>query len=345
MSVEKRPRKPTIRDVAVVAGVSYGTVSRVLNGGRWVSDDAREAVESAIRETGYTANHHARSLATGRSNSVAFLLTEPHHLLFEDPTYSLLLRYSAQALTKRGQTLVLLAAGTDDEKQGILRYVEGGHVDGVMLVSSHESDPFVSSLLGAGVATVCVGLPLGSNLDIPSVSVDEYTSAREMTRYLRTSGHTRIAHIAGPQDTPGGRFRLDGFRDEMGSLFDDSLVVMGDFGRVSGAEAVARLEPGSFDAVFAASDSMAVGAIQQLARAGLRVPDDVAVAGFDDSGLAADFEPALTTMRQPWQRISEEMVAMLLDVIAGGEGRTLTLPTELVIRDSTSPHRSNDTSS
>jgi DNA-binding LacI/PurR family transcriptional regulator len=332
MSVEKRPRKPTIRDVAVVAGVSYGTVSRVLNGGKWVSGEAREAVEAAIRETGYTANHHARSLATGRSNSVAFLLTEPHHLLFEDPTYSLLLRYSAQALTARGQTLVLLAAGT--EKQGILRYVEGGHVDGVMLVSSHESDPFVSSLLGAGVPTVCVGLPLGSGLDIPSVSVDEYGSAREMTRYLLAHGHTRIAHIAGPQDTPGGRFRLEGFRDEMGSLFDESLVVAGDFSRASGGDAIARLAPGTFHAVFAASDSMAVGAIQRLQRSGVRVPEDVAVAGFDDSGLAADFEPSLTTMRQPWERISEEMVAMLLGVIAGEAGRTLTLPTELVVRDS-----------
>ncbi|GGF43564.1 transcriptional regulator [Microbacterium sorbitolivorans] len=334
MNVEKRPRKPTIRDVAVVAGVSYGTVSRVLNGGKWVSEDAREAVEAAIRQTGYTANHHARSLATGRSNSVAFLLTEPHHLLFEDPTYSLLLRYSAQALTSRGQTLVLLAAGTADEKQGILRYVEGGHVDGVMLVSSHESDPFVSSLLGAGVPTVCVGLPLGSDLEIPSVSVDEYGSAREMTRYLLSGGSTRIAHIAGPQDTPGGRFRLEGFRDEMGELFDASLVVEGDFSRASGGDAIASLAPGSFDAVFAASDSMAVGVIQRLQRSGVRVPDDVVVAGFDDSGLAADFEPSLTTMRQPWERIGEQMVAMLLEVIDGGAGRTLTLPTELVVRES-----------
>jgi len=334
MSVEKRPRKPTIRDVAVVAGVSYGTVSRVLNGGKWVSEDAREAVETAIRQTGYTANHHARSLATGRSNSVAFLLTEQHHLLFEDPTYSLLLRYSAQALTARGQTLVLLAAGTADEKQGVLRYVEGGHVDGVMLVSSHESDPFVSSLLGAGVPTVCVGLPLGPDHEFPSVSVDEYGSAREMTRYLLSGGSTRIAHIAGPQDTPGGRFRLKGFRDEMGELFDESLVVVGDFSRASGAAAVASLQPGSFDAVFAASDSMAVGVIQRLQRSGVRVPEDVVVAGFDDSGLAADFEPALTTMRQPWERIGSEMVAMLLDVIDGGTGRTLTLPTELVVRES-----------
>jgi DNA-binding LacI/PurR family transcriptional regulator len=120
----------------------------------------------------------------------------------------------------------------------------------------------------------------------------------------------------------------------MGSLFDESLVVAGDFSRASGGDAIARLAPGTFHAVFAASDSMAVGAIQRLQRSGVRVPEDVAVAGFDDSGLAADFEPSLTTMRQPWERISEEMVAMLLGVIAGEAGRTLTLPTELVVRDS-----------
>src|SRR5690606_649806 len=105
-----------------------------------------------------------------------------------------------------------------------------------------------------------------SELEIPSVSVDEYNSAREMTRYLLSGGSTRIAHIAGPQDTPGGRYRLEGFRDEMGPLFDESLVVEGDFGRASGSDAVARLAPGSFEAVFAASDSMAVGAIQGLRR-------------------------------------------------------------------------------
>ncbi|WP_029149788.1 LacI family DNA-binding transcriptional regulator [Microbacterium indicum] len=334
MTGEVRARKPTIRDVAAIAGVSYGTVSRVLNGGRWVSDDARRAVEAAIAQSGYTANHHARSLATGRSESVAFLLTEPHHLLFEDPTYSLLLRHSAEALTRRGQTLVLLLAGSDEEKEGVLRYVEGGHVDGVMLVSPHAHDGFVTGLLRAGVPTVCVGLPLGAAEDLPSVSVNEYESARQMTRFLRQRGHRRIAHIAGPQDTPGGRFRLEGFRDEMGDALDESLIRIGDFGRASGAEAIARLEPGSFDAVFAASDSMAVGAIQRLHRDGVRVPEDVAVSGFDDSGLAVDVDPTLTTMRQPWERLGEEMVAMLLDIVAGGSGATLTLDTTLVVRES-----------
>jgi LacI family transcriptional regulator, repressor for deo operon, udp, cdd, tsx, nupC, and nupG len=329
-------RKPTIRDVATVAGVSRGTVSRVINGGHWVSPEARVAVEEAIRSTGYTANHAARSLATGRANSLAFLLTEPQHLLFEDPTFSLLLRGAAEALAQRNMTLVLLVAGTPAERQNVEHFVGAGHVDGVMLISSHESDPLLESLLEAGVPTVCCGVPLGHQADVPAVSVDESGSARVMARHLRDRGRRRIAMIAGPHDTPGGRYRLEGFREELGADFAPELVEEGDYSMDSGAAAMASLldRTRDIDAVFAANDRMAAGAVTTLRKAGLRVPEDVAVAGFDDSGLAARHEPPLTTMRQPWDRISEEMVAMLLDVIDGVPRETLTLPTELVVRDS-----------
>lgn len=329
-------RKPTIRDVAAAAGVSHGTVSRVINGGHWVSPEARAAVEDAIRRTGYTANHHARSLATGRANSLAFLLTEPQHLLFADPTFALLLRGAAEALAQRSMTLVLLVAGTPEERANVAHFVGAGHVDGVLLISSHESDPIVEQLLAARVPTVCCGIPLGHTQEVPTVSVDEVGSAREMTRYLRDKGHRRIAMIAGPSDTPGGRYRLVGFREEMGEDFDPALVEEGDYGQDSGAAAMARLleRADDIDAVFAASDLMAAGAITTLRRAGLRVPEDVAVAGFDDSGLAATHEPPLTTMRQPWDRISEGMVTLLLDVIAGKVPAPVTLPTTLVVRES-----------
>jgi len=329
-------RKPTIRDVAAAAGVSHGTVSRVLNGGHWVSPQARVAVEEAIEATGYTTNHAARSLATGRSNSVAFLLTEPQHLLFADPTFSLLLRGAATALAERSMTLVLLVAGTPAERSNVANFVSAGHVDGVLLISSHEADPLLESLLEARIPTVSCGLPLGHQRDLPAVSVDESGSARTMTRYLLDQGHKRIAMIAGPADTPGGRYRLVGFREEMGSLFDESLVEQGDYSAESAAAAMTSLlarDP-KIDAVFAASDLMASGAIGVLRRAGLRVPEDIAVAGFDDSGLAATHEPPLTTMRQPWDQISAEMVSLLLDVIDGGSRRAITLPTTLVVRES-----------
>ncbi|NLP82359.1 LacI family transcriptional regulator [Microbacterium sp. CFH 90308] len=329
-------RKPTIRDVAAAAGVSRGTVSRVINGGHWVSPDARVAVEEAIRRTGYTANHAARSLATGRAGSLAFLLTEPQHLLFDDPTFALLLRGAAEALAQRSMTLVLLVAGTPAERANVAHFVGAGHVDGVLLISSHEADPLVEQLLEAGVPTVCCGIPLGHDASVPTVSVDEIGSAREMTRYLRERGHRRIAMIAGPHDTPGGRFRLVGFRDEMGEDFDPDLVEAGDYSQDSGAAAMSRLleRTRDIDAVFAASDLMAAGAIATLREAGLRVPDDIAVAGFDDSGLAATHQPPLTTMRQPWDRLSEEMVSLLLRVIDGAEPEPITLPTTLVRRAS-----------
>jgi len=329
-------RKPTIRDVAAAAGVSRGTVSRVINGGHWVSPDARAAVEEAIRRTGYTANHAARSLATGRAGSLAFLLTEPQHLLFDDPTFALLLRGAAEALAQRSMTLVLLVAGTPAERANVAHFVGAGHVDGVLLISSHEADPLVEELLEAGVPTVCCGIPLGHEAQVPTVSVDEIGSAREMTRYLRGRGHRRIAMIAGPHDTPGGRFRLVGFEQEMGEDFDPTLVEEGDYSQDSGAAAMTRLleRTRDIDAVFAASDRMAAGAVTVLRKAGLRVPDDIAVAGFDDSGLAATHVPPLTTMRQPWQRLSDEMVSLLLDVIAGGAPEPITLPTTLIVRES-----------
>jgi LacI family transcriptional regulator, repressor for deo operon, udp, cdd, tsx, nupC, and nupG len=329
-------RRPTIRDVANVAGVSHGTVSRVINGGKWVSEDARAAVEDAIRTTGYTVSHAARSLATGRAGSVAFLLTEPQHLLFADPTFALLLRGATEALAQRDMTLVLLIAEDPSQYANIERYVRAGHVDGVLLVSSHESNPLLASLTEAGVPTVCSGVPLGDRAHVPTVSVDEEASARAMTRHLLDRGYERIAVITGPDDTPGGRFRLVGFRDEMGSAFDADLVEQDVYSSDAGAAAMTRLleRAPDIDAVFAASDVMAVGAIAALRKAGRRVPEDVAVAGLDDYGLAATADPPLTTMRQPWAEISSRMVEILLDSINGIERDPVTLPTTLVIRDS-----------
>jgi len=332
-----KQRKPTIRDVAAAAGVSRGTVSRVINGGHWVSPEAREAVEAAIETTGYHANHHARSLATGRANSLAFLLTEPQHLLFADPTFSILLRGAAESLARRHMTLVLLVAGSPAERENVAQFVSGGHVDGVMLVSSHESEPLLDSLIKSHVPTVACGGVLGRSEDVPSVEVDEIGSARIMTRHLLDRGYKRIATITGPADTPGGRFRLVGFQEELGDLFDPDLVEHGDYTTESGAVAMQRLldRAPDIDAVFAASDLMAAGAMTTLRRNGKRVPDDVAVAGFDDSGLAATLEPPLTTMRQPFDQVSDNMVDLLLRVIDGQAPESVVLPTTLVVRAST----------
>ncbi|WP_125776917.1 LacI family DNA-binding transcriptional regulator [Antribacter gilvus] len=332
-----RRRRPTIRDVAAAAGVSRGTVSRVINGGHWVSPDALAAVEEAIRTTGYVANQHARSLVTSRSNSVAFLLTEPQHLLFEDPNFSVLLRGAAEALAKREMPLLLMVAGTPEERRRISRYVAAGHVDGVLLISSHRGNPMVAELLEHRVPVVSCGVPLGYEGRVGYVAADDRAGARTMTSHLLSRGRSRVAMITGPLDTPGGTLRLEGYREALGDQYDPELVIHGDYSRESGRLGMAELldRRPDLDAVFVASDLMAAGALVALQSAGRRVPDDVAVGGFDDSGVAAALHPALTTMRQPFERISAEMVRLLLEVVEGQEPAAITLPTSLVERAST----------
>ncbi|WP_129668453.1 LacI family DNA-binding transcriptional regulator [Phytoactinopolyspora endophytica] len=332
-----RLRRPTIRDVAAAAGVSRGTVSRVLNGGHWVSPAALAAVNRAIKETGYSVNQHARSLTTRRSNSVAFLLTEPQHLLFEDPNFSVLLRGATQALADREMTLVLMIAGTPAERRRVQDYLAAGHVDGVLLVSTHSGNPLVDNLLRAGVPTVACGRPLGFEGRVAYVAADDRDGGRQMTRHLLERGRRTIATITGPMDTPGGVERLAGYRDVVGDDYDETLVAHGDYGRGSGYLAMTSLleRRPDLDAVFVASDLMAAGALGALAEQGRSVPGDVSVGGFDDTGMAENLYPRLTTMRQPYDRISSEMVRLLLTVIDGESPAAITVPTTLITRQST----------
>jgi DNA-binding LacI/PurR family transcriptional regulator len=330
-------QRPTINDVADQAGVSRGTVSRVLNGGRWVSPDAKAAVDAAIKKTGYRVNPHARSLATNRTGSVAFLLTEDHQQLFEDPNFSALLKGTAAALAESDMSLVLIMAGSAAEQKRAVAYIEAGHVDGVLLVSAHSGQRLLADIVGSGVPAIACGIPLGYQRRMGYVAADDEEGAREMVAHLRSLGRRRIATIAGPLDTPGGITRLDGYRLELGDDLDESLIRHGDYSRASGEAAMADLLAASpdVDAVFAANDRMAAGALDALAAAGRRVPDDVAVGGFDDSSIAAETEPPLTTMRQPFGRISAEMVRLLLQLIDGQKPAAMTLPTELVRRATT----------
>ncbi|MFI1329212.1 LacI family DNA-binding transcriptional regulator [Streptomyces sp. NPDC020845] len=339
-STPGRRRPPTIHDVAREAGVSRGTVSRVLNGGHYVSPAAQEAVNTAIRKTGYVVNRHARSLITGRSDSVAFLLTEVQERFFEDPNFSVLLRGCTQALAAHDITLLLMSASDEPERRRITRFLTGGHVDGVLLVSSHSGDPLATRLRKAGVPLVACGKPLVQSPGMAYVAADDRAGARDMVRHLLNTGRRRIATVTGPLDTPGGVDRLAGYREELaaaGLAADEELVVSGDYSRASGDRAAAELlaRAPDLDAVFVASDLMAQGVLAALRRSGRRVPQDVAVAGFDDSPAALATSPRLTTIRQPWERITAEMVRVLLAQIGGEEPSGVILPTELVIREST----------
>jgi DNA-binding LacI/PurR family transcriptional regulator len=335
-----RRKPPTIHDVAREAGVSRGTVSRVLNGGHYVSPTAAEAVNAAIRRTGYVVNRHARSLITGRSDSVGFLLTEPQERFFEDPNFNVLLRGCTQALAAHDVPLLLMLAGTQDERRRITRYITAGHVDGVLLVSSHSGDPVAEELREAGVPLVACGKPIGLGSKVSYVAADDRDGARDMVTHLLSLGRRRIGMVTGPLDTPGGVERLAGYREvlaEAGVEADDRLIASGDYSRASGEAGAEQLldRAPDVDAVFVASDLMAQGVLTALRKAGRRVPEDVAVGGFDDSPAATAATPALTTIRQPWDRISSEMVRVLLAQIGGEDPAAVILPTELVRREST----------
>lgn len=333
---EQRVRRPTIRDVAREAGVSYGTVSRFLNGGKWVSEGAQRAIDAAIRRTGYTANPHARSLVTGRSRSLAFLLPEPQHLLFEDPTFAILLRSLTQAVSARQLTLILMIAGTGEERARVLDYLSAGHVDGVLLVSSHFGDPLIPRLVATDVPLVATGRIPGFEGMIGMVTADDDTGARTAMEHLLGVGRRRIATITGPLDTSGGAARLRGYQETLhrsGFAADDRLIANGDWSRGSGAVAMQTLleRRPDLDAVFAANDLMAAGAMGVLRESGRSVPDDVHVVGFDDTGLAATLDPPLTTIHQPLDTVAEEMIRLICD---GTPGSSVTIPTSLVVRGS-----------
>lgn len=288
-----------------------------------------------MQDTGYVLNQSARTLVTRRSNCVALVISEHQDRLFEDPNYHVLIRSAARAAAKQDMTMVVIVAGDADDRDRALRYAQGGHVDGVLLVSTHKGDPFLTALENSQVPTVACGKPLGHEGGIPYVSADDREGARQMVAHLRAAGRRNVATIAGPADTPGGVDRLEGYKDIVGRRAVRRMIAFTeDFSFPAGEAAMEELLSNSpeVDAVFAASDLLAAGALATLRRHGRRVPDDVAVGGFDDSNTALATDPPLTTIRQPLALVSAEMVHLMMRVIEGEAVGSVILPTELVVR-------------
>nr|WP_225432932.1 LacI family DNA-binding transcriptional regulator [Bifidobacterium sp. SMB2] len=334
--------KATIHDVARIAGVSRATVSRYLNGGKWVSEDAAAKIKVAIEQTHYVANTHARALVTGRAGSVAFLLGEPQKLLFEDPNFATLLRAVADELGKRGTSFLLMTTDNKDEERRNIAYLQAGHVDGVIQVAWHQdSSKMLAALVKAGIPTVVAEQPSDETLPVGYVHVEDYGSARKACEYLLSRGARRLAMIAGPEGPSGTRDRVHGFLDTLAAAgvgsSDAAPIVHGDYSSASGERAMSELldfHP-DIDAVFISSDAMAVGAMKTLRARGIAVPDDMQIVGFDDSSAAMLADPPLTTVRQPFDQIGKHLVDQLLRIIAGEQPIGVTLPCELVVRDTT----------
>ncbi len=328
---------PTIDDVAAAAGVSRGTVSRVLNGGHHVSASADAAVRRAIMETGYVANYAARSLVTRRADAVAFVLLEPTELLFEDPNFHVLLRGCTESFAERDIALALMIASNDAQRTRVVRYLRSGHVDGALLVSAHAGDPIISALEESRVPAIACGRPMGRTTRLPYVGADDLAGARRMTEYLVALGRRRIGMISGPLDTPGGLQRLEGFTDVLGRRATRSRIVSAaEYSELAGEAAMKELlsHAPDLDAVFVASDLLAAGALTTLRRQGRSVPDDVAVGGFDDSRIAREARPPLTTMRQPFDRIASELADLFVRAVDNQSISSVVLETELVRRES-----------
>lgn len=330
-------------DVAAVAGVSRGTVSRALRGGEKVSPAAMRAIRAAVKQTGYVVNRHARSLASRRSGTVALVLCAPPARLGEDPSFNILLFGCVQALSEHGITASLSVVGGDAEFGKIREQLAGAQVDGALVIAAHPVATLAEELASGGIPTVTCGtVPCrrhrrpNPQRPLSVVSTDDRQGARSLVRYLRGTGRHTIATIAGPTTTACGAARLAGWRDEVGEDASSRLVATGDYTRASGHAAMIELlrRVPDLDAVFVASDLMAVGALAALYATGRRVPDDVAVGGFEDSAVAMTVQPTLTTVRRPLTRISTEMVRLLLGQIDGDPPAEVVLPTDLVLRES-----------
>ncbi|MGW5746052.1 LacI family DNA-binding transcriptional regulator [Amycolatopsis sp. NPDC003861] len=333
--------RPTLADVARAAGVSIATASRVLNGFPRVSPERRKQVESAMLALGYARQRAAKASSARHTGSIALVVCEEVPRLFTDPYFPRIAAGVGRELTAVGVQLVLLTVpATDDYQSPVVRYLDGGHVDGALVVGMHGRRPLDLDWLG--IPVVFGGRPVqaaGRAGRLPYVDADNQGGARLATQRLLDGGRQTVATVTGPQDMTAGVDRLLGYRQAMmrAGRYDETLVVCGDFGQASGEYATSRLltRRPDVDGIFAASDMMAVGALRALRRAGRRVPEDVALVGFDDLPISSWTDPPLTTVRQPVEEMGARMTAELLAMIDGAAPRRCTvLDTELVPRKS-----------
>ena len=319
--------------------MSRATASRVLRGASNVSEQARDAVLDAAAEISYAPNRAARSLVTGRSDSVAFLVAETEDRLFSDPFFLGMLRGAQTVIASAGLQLVFTVASTADEHSRFIHYAAGGHVDGVLVLSLHGRDQLPQQLESHRVPTVLSGRPMTEADQLHFVDSDNLGGAAMATEYLIRGGRQRVATITGPLDMCAGQDRLSGYQQALAAAGLDpsrAPVAHGRFSIASGQAAMAELlaaDPG-IDAVFAASDLTAIGAMRAIEAAGRRILDDVAVVGFDDIGDAQLAHPALTTVRQPIAEMGQTMATRLLQRISGEPAPKQTvLPVELIRRE------------
>ncbi len=332
-------RRPTLDEVARRAGVSRSAASRAINNARHVSRATREAVEHAIEELGYVPNPTARALATQQASAVILAVSHDDPALFADPFFGQVIVGVSAALETTDLVLMLALASSSRGRERVQRVLRSRRADGIMLLALRGDDPLYRLAGQLGLPVVVGGRPLHGE---PAwyVDADNRGGARLATEHLITTGHRRIAIITGLSGSRASADRLRGFRETMALAgLDSTWIDQGDFTEDSGAEATTRLLAAhpDLDAIFAASDNMAAGALRALKAHGRSVPADVAVVGFDDLPIARHTDPPLTSVNQPVQALGREMAKMLVSLINGEQPTPLILPTTLAVRASAPP--------
>jgi DNA-binding LacI/PurR family transcriptional regulator len=286
-------------------------------------------------------NRAARNLATSRSDSIGVLIYEPVSQWGSDPFIAPLLFGIAEGLSETDIQLILMMASTQRDEERVQRYLQKGHVDGVILVGAHGSDPVPEQLVKRGVPIVFSGRP-AAEIDVDYVDADHRSGVRAAVSHLIAGGRRRIATICGTMDMPSSLDKLDGYRDALaggGLDFDPALVAVGDYynpARVAEAMRGLLEHHPEIDGVFIASDTMAVAAVGVILEAGLGIPEDIAVVGYDGTPVALATRPTLTTVRQPIESLGRAMAQLLLRRIEHPEEPTshIIFTTELVVRES-----------
>jgi LacI family transcriptional regulator len=329
-------KRPTINDIAKRVGLSKASVSRALNGKQDVDPETRKRVLKVAAQVGYVPSASARALSNGRSNCLGLLvptLTWPWILE--------VLRGVAEEIERSGYSLILYttSGGEDSEREFMSQVVPAGAVDGLALVIPLGMLEYIERLAKGGLPVVVVD-DRGHYPDLPTVATTNIEGGRSATLHLVERGRRRIAMLNGPRDFGCNRDRLEGYKSALqkaGLQFDPKLVVDSDFKESGGASAMTTLlaaDP-KLDAVFVANDVMAFGAMRALRNSGRRVPDDVAVVGFDDIPASAMTHPPLSTVRQPLYEMGRTAASMVMAAVRGESiTNRIELPTSLVIRES-----------
>jgi len=329
--------RPTIEDVARIAHVSIATVSRCLHQPDVVSAKTRDRVMAAVLATGYTLNAAAQSLRQRRSNTVLVVVPDIGNTFFSE-----ILGGIEQVASVAGLTMLIGDTGLRaDREEALVRHLMNGRADGaLLLVEPMEAWFDLRAANAKGVHPIVMISELGPQPGTLSVSIDNEAASRAAVRHLIAAGHRRIAHLSGPDSTGLTQLRHAGYAQalaEAGLPAEPAYVLPGDFGLDSGRAAFARfaaLDPRP-TAIFCANDETAMGFIAAAHHAGVRVPQDVSVVGFDDIHFAQGFIPALTTIRQPRAAMGAAAMRLLLSILANEAPDSVRLPWELVVRDST----------